>query len=69
MSYSTCLKCKKMVPWYDKYCSDCQREFGLPDLPDWQKENFNNTYESWENWAKGEVEKDLSNVKKKEESK
>lgn len=66
MSFSICLKCKNRVGWYDKYCSLCQARFGLPNLPDWQKENFNNTPESWENWAKKEVEKDLSNVKKEE---
>lgn len=57
MSYSICLKCKKMVGWYDKYCSDCQKEFGLPNLPDWQKKNF--VHEDFDNWAKKEVEKDL----------
>ena len=64
MSYSTCLKCKKMVPWYDKYCSGCQKEFGLPNLPDWQKENFNKTYDDWETWRKKEVEKDMAKIKK-----
>lgn len=57
MSYSVCLKCKKMVPWYDKYCSACQEKFGLPDLPDWQR--FNSTHENFDEWAKREVERDL----------
>ena len=61
MSYSVCLKCKKAVGWYDKYCPACQIDFGLPDLPDWQKENF--THENFDAWAKREVEKDLENKK------
>lgn len=64
MSYSTCLKCKKMVSWYDKYCPSCQEKFGLPNLPDWQKENF--VHENFDDWAKKEVEKD---IKKKESDK
>ena len=59
MSYSSCLKCRKMVPWYDKYCPDCQEKFGLPNLPDWQKENF--THEDFDGWAKKELEKDQKN--------
>lgn len=58
MSYSICLKCKKMVSWYDKYCSDCQEKFGLPNLPEWQKDNF--VHEDFDNWAKKETEKDLT---------
>jgi len=46
-----------MVPSYDKYCSDCQQEFRLPDLPDWQKDHH--THENFDAWAKGEVERDL----------
>ena len=61
MSYSVCLKCRNMVRWYDKYCSLCQKEFGFPDLPDWQKKNF--THEDFDNWAKKEVEKDMSNLR------
>lgn len=57
MSYSVCLKCKKMVPGYDKYCLDCQKKFELPNLSDWQKENF--THENFDAWARREVEKDL----------
>ena len=59
MSYSICLKCKKAVGWYDKYCPACQIDFRLPDLPNWQKENF--THENFDAWAKREVEKDLKN--------
>lgn len=57
MSFSICLKCRKMVPWYDKYCLDCQDTFGLPNRPNWQKDNF--THENFDAWAKREVEKDL----------
>lgn len=57
MSYSVCLKCKNRVGWYDKYCSLCQKKHGLPNLPDWQKENF--THENFDEWARREVEKDL----------
>jgi len=47
-----------MVGWYDKYCKGCQEIFGLPNLPDWQKENF--PHEDFDSWAKKEVEKDLT---------
>ena len=57
MSYSVCLRCRSRVSWYDKYCSLCQKKFGLPNLPDWQKEHF--THENFDEWAKREVEKDL----------
>jgi len=56
-----------MVSWYDKYCSLCQKKFGLPDLPDWQKENF--THEDFGDWAKNEVEKDLGSTEKKNKGK
>lgn len=62
MSYSICLKCMKMVGWYDKYCSGCREIFGLPDLPNWQRENF--TYEDFDAWAKKEVEKDMAKINK-----
>ena len=55
-----------MVGWYDKYCSSCQEEFGLPNLRCWQMENFNNTYDDYETWAKKEVEKDMAKIKKEE---
>ncbi len=67
MSYSLCLKCKKRVVWYDKYCRDCQKEFGLPNLSDWQKKNF--VYEGFDNWAKKEVEKDLDKIEKEKQNK
>ena len=57
MSYSVCLKCKSRVGWYDKYCSLCQKKYGLLNLPDWQKDNF--THENFDAWAKSEVEKDM----------
>lgn len=62
MSYSVCLKCKNMVSWYDKYCSLCQKRFGLPNLPDWQKENL--THENFDDWAKREVVKDMAKINK-----
>jgi len=37
MSYSICYLCKKMVHYYDKYCQDCQKKHGLPNLPEFQK--------------------------------
>ena len=60
MSYSVCLKCTAMVPGYDKYCLLCQREYGLPDLPDWQRINF--THENFDEWRKREVERDLKEI-------
>ena len=60
MSYSSCLKCSQAVCDYDKYCMDCQEKFGLPNLPDYQKDNFPTTNEKWEDWAKKQLEKDLT---------
>lgn len=37
MSYSSCYKCKEMVPYYDKYCPQCRKKWRLPDLPEYQK--------------------------------
>ena len=57
MSYSVCLKCGGIVSWYDKYCRDCQKKFGLPDLPEFQKTNYPNN-KPFDEWAKEEVKKD-----------
>lgn len=50
-----------MVGGYDKYCQDCQKKFGFPNLPNWQKENNIGSGKDWEKNAKLEVEKDLIN--------
>ena len=60
MSYSVCLKCKSMVAWYNKYCDECIRDCGLPDLPGFQKENSNDRdKETFDEWAEKEFKKDL----------
>jgi len=60
MSYSVCLKCGKMVGWYDKYCPVCQKKFGLPDIRDWQKNNHPDISDNYKKWAKKEVKKDFA---------
>ena len=59
MSYSICLKCQSIVGWYDKYCDDCQKKFGLPDLREFQRTNYPKNGESWDIWSANEVMKDL----------
>lgn len=60
MSYSICLKCQQMVGYYDKYCKKCQDKFGLPDLPDFQKEHARQSNMTWEEYCDQEVKNDLS---------
>jgi len=61
MSYSICLKCKEMVPFYDKYCKKCQQTFSLPNIPDFQKEWTPEG--SFEESAEQEVKKDINKSK------
>ncbi len=61
MSFCICLKCYRMVPSYDKHCSDCQKKYGFANLPNWQKEN--SSREHFDDWAKKEEEKDMAKIK------
>ncbi|NKQ39510.1 MAG: hypothetical protein HF967_08630 [Methanosarcinales archaeon] len=63
MSYSCCLKCGKMVGWYDKYCQECQVKFKLPDEPEWQRENSPEDYKKYNEWKKAIVDKVLTKLK------
>ncbi len=58
MSYSICLKCRELVKGDIKYCSVCQKKYGLPNTSGRQLADFK-THEIFDAWAKKEVEKDL----------
>jgi len=58
MSYSVCLKCGRVVGYYDKYCPICQQEYGLPYLPDFQRTW--NPQPGWQEAAKAEVARDMT---------
>lgn len=53
MSCSTCIKCDKMVFFYEKYCDECITKYKLKQDENWHKSNP----DSYEN-SQQEFEKD-----------
>ena len=47
MSYSTCIKCDETVGMYQKYCSDCEKEY-KQDINFWKNNMLKSNYNSSE---------------------
>jgi len=65
MSYSVCIKCQQPVGYYDKYCQTCQQKYGLPDLPEFQRDWKIPYGPEREAAEKAEVKKDLEALEEK----
>lgn len=63
MSASFCIKCSKMVPAYEKYCTDCVRNFSVQQSPDFWKTNPDParqwTGEEYDLWRREQFDADL----------
>ena len=60
MSFSVCIKCRQMVPQYEKYCNWCVKKYGVQQDETFHK-RINLPYEEYE----AEFQKDKQGLKGK----